>query len=73
MRTDPDEPLDAQRLLEAQSNERAFEQRRLADPNFARMPRWAPHRPWRATPYDRVMTVLGAIMLVGIIVIYVFF
>ena len=73
MTTEQNDRMDARRLLEAQSNERAFEQRQLADPNLARLPRWVPHRPWRATPYARVMTVLGAIMLVAMVVIYVFF
>ena len=73
MTEDQDEPLAAERMLEAQRNERAFEQRRIADPNLALLPRWAPHRPWRARPYDWLMTGLGAVIVVGGIAIYLFF
>ena len=73
MTTDQDQPLAGERMLEAQRNQRDFEQRRIADPNLARLPRWAPHRPWRATPYDWVMAGLGVVILVAGIVIYLFF
>ncbi len=73
MTTDQEEPLAGERLLEAARNQREFEQRRVADPNFAHQPRWAPHRPWRATPFDTVMTGLGVVILVVVIVIWWFF
>jgi len=73
MTKDQDEPLAAERMLEAQRNLREFEQRQTADPNLARLPRWAPHRPWQATPSDWVMTGLGVVILVGGIAIYLFF
>jgi hypothetical protein len=73
MTTDQDAPLAAERMLEARRNQRAFEQRQVADPNLAHLPRWTPHRPWRATPSDWVMTGLGVVILVGGIVIWLFF
>jgi len=67
------ESLDAERLLQLQRYEQQFDQQRMADPNFARLPRWAPHRPWRATLWDNMMAVLGAIILAAVIIVYLLF
>jgi hypothetical protein len=72
MTTNQDEPLAAERMLEAQRNHEQFERQRMADPNFARMPRWVPHRPFRPTFGDLIMTCLGAIILVVVIVVNLF-
>jgi hypothetical protein len=72
MTTDQDEPSAAERMREAQRNHEQFERQRMADPNFARMPRWVPHRPFRPTFGDLIMTCLGAIILVVVIVINLF-
>jgi hypothetical protein len=72
MTTDQDEPLAAERMREGQRNHEQFERQRMADPNFARMPRWVPHRPWRPTLGDIVMTCIGAVIVVVVIVINLF-
>ena len=69
MATDRDEPLAGERMLEAHRNQQNFEWQRIADPTFARMPRWVPHRPWRATRGDIIMAWLGAVIVVVVIVV----
>jgi hypothetical protein len=73
MANDSKQPLDAERLLRLQRYEQQFDLQRMGDPDLARIPRWAPHRPWRATLWDNVLALLGVIMLVAVIVIWVFF
>ena len=73
MTNDGKEPLDAERLLRLQKYEQQFDLQRMSDPNFARIARWAPHRPWRATLWDNLMALLGALILAALIVVDVFF
>ena len=68
MTTNEKEPLDADRLLRLQRYEQQFDRQRMGNPDFARNPRWAPHRPWRATLWDNAMAVLGALILIAVIV-----
>ena len=73
MTTDRKEPLDAERLLRLQRYEQQFDRQRMGNPDFARIARWAPHQPWRATFWDNAMAVLGALILVAVIVALLFF
>jgi hypothetical protein len=73
MTTDKKQPLDADRLLRLQRYEQQFDLQRMGSPDFARISRWAPHRPWRATLWDNVMALLGALILVAVIVACLFF
>jgi hypothetical protein len=73
MADDRKQQLDAERLLRLQRYEQQFDQQRMGNPDFARIPRWAPHRPWRATLGDNLLALLGAIILIVAIVVWIFF
>jgi hypothetical protein len=68
--------VDAERLLRLQRYEQQFDQRRMGDPDFARISttRWVlTHQPWNATPLDNLLAVLGAAILIAGLVAYLAF